>query len=192
MTRVSTFVTLAVFVGTVFAANWALATWGIIPIGFGLAAPAGVYFAGFALTARDYLRERAGLPVTLAAIGVGAALSWLLEDGGRIALASAIAFGFSELADSAVYEPLRKRGWATAVFASGTVGLVIDSALFLWIAFGSLHAIEGLIVGKLIVTLCTIGLLTVLRERRRGDLPFWRNYFPARSTGGLHGDLQDG
>ena len=48
------------------------------------------------------------------------------------------AFLVSELADLAVYEPIRKRGWLPAVVASNIVGICVDSALFLWLAFGSL------------------------------------------------------
>lgn len=51
---------LAGFVGTIFAANWAIETYGIVPIGFGLTAPAGVYFAGLAFTFRDGVHERLG------------------------------------------------------------------------------------------------------------------------------------
>lgn len=154
-----------VFVGTVYAANWALAEWGFVAIGFGLTAPAGVYFAGLAFTARDQLRERAGLWAALVAVFVGALLSWWLEDIARISLASGVAFAVSELADTAVYEPLRKR-WATAALLSGAAGLVIDSALFLWIAFGSLDFIEGQIVGKALMTLCAVGAISAYREWR--------------------------
>ena len=43
------------FVATVAGANWALANFGIVNIGLGLTAPAGVYFAGIAFTLRDLL-----------------------------------------------------------------------------------------------------------------------------------------
>lgn len=154
------------FVACVWAANWALGRWGIVAVGFGLTAPAGVYFAGFALTARDQVRERAGFSAALAAVVVGAVLSWWLEDLPRIAIASAVAFAVSETSDALVYERLRRR-WASAVLASGAVGLVIDSGLFLGIAFGSLQYIEGQIVGKVIATLCAVGALAAYREWRR-------------------------
>ena len=48
------------FVATVGGANWALATFGIVPIGFGLSAPAGVYFAGIGFTLRDLMHDRGG------------------------------------------------------------------------------------------------------------------------------------
>lgn len=145
----------AAFVATVFGANWALDTYGIIDIGFGLTAPAGVLFAGLAFGLRDALHERGGRVLVLAAIVVGAALSLLIEDavtipGGHVAIAvaSGAAFLLSELADLAVYEPLRNRQWVAAVAASNVVGAVVDSALFLWLAFGSLNHMTGQVVGK--------------------------------------------
>ena len=41
------------YIATIFAANWAISTFGIIPVGFGLLALAGVYFAGLTFTLRD-------------------------------------------------------------------------------------------------------------------------------------------
>lgn len=146
------------YVGCIVGANWALTTWGIVPIGFGLMAPAGVYFAGLSFTARDFLRESMGRKWMVLAVVIGAVLSFLLEDGQRFAIASGVAFLFSEFADAVVYEPLRKR-WLPAVLASNIVGLMIDSALFLWLAFGSLAYIEGQIIGKAYMTTLAIGVL---------------------------------
>lgn len=156
------------FVATVAGANWALATFGIVSIGFGLTAPAGVYFAGLAFTLRDLLHERGGRFWILSAIVVGAALSGLLEDAQRFALASALAFLLSELADWAIYAPLRRRGWALAVVSSNAAGLMVDSALFLWLAFGSLEFIDGQIVGKTYMTVGTIIVIWAARHIRRG------------------------
>jgi uncharacterized PurR-regulated membrane protein YhhQ (DUF165 family) len=160
------------FVATVWAANYALSRWGFVPVGFGLEAPAGVYFAGLAFTLRDIVHHSLGRAVVIACILAGAALSWLIEAnanlGGTVtvAVASAIAFLLSELADLAVYEPLRERGWLPAVVASNAVGIVVDSALFLWLAFGSLAFIEGQLVGKAWMTLAALPVLYALRRRR--------------------------
>ena len=62
------------------------------------------------------------------------------------ALASAAAFLFSEFADLAVYTPLERSRWLTAVAVSNVVGLIADSALFLWLAFGSLDFLAGQLV----------------------------------------------
>lgn len=156
---------LALYILTIVAANAAIALFGLVPVGFGLAAPAGVYFAGLAFSLRDWAQETLGRRWTVAAILAGAALSAALSP--TLALASGAAFLLSELADFAVYTPLRQRSWLAAVGASNTVGLVIDSALFLWLAFGSLDFLAGQIVGKLWMTGLAIVLLLVWQRIRR-------------------------
>ena len=148
---------LAAYIGTIFAANWALVTFGLVPVGFGLLAPAGVLFAGLAFTFRDLLHDALGRWWVLAAIVVGAALSALVSP--QFALASGAAFLLSELADFAVYTPLRRRHWLGAVAASNVVGLVVDSALFLWLAFGSLQFLPGQVVGKSYMTVLAVLVL---------------------------------
>jgi uncharacterized PurR-regulated membrane protein YhhQ (DUF165 family) len=81
--------------------------------------------------------------------------------------ASAAAFLLSELADFAVYTPLQRRRLVLAVLASGLAGLVIDSEVFLWLAFGSLDFIAGQIVGKAWMVLLSLPLIRWLRERDR-------------------------
>lgn len=166
-------VLFAAFVATVYAANWALARWGIVPIGFGLEAPAGVFFAGLAFGLRDALHEQGGRRWVLGAIVTGAALAYVIEDavtipGGLVplALASAVAFGFSELADLAVYSPLRERSWPWAVALSNLVGAVVDSALFLVLAFGSLDHLLGNVVGKAWMILPALPVVAFTRRRR--------------------------
>jgi uncharacterized PurR-regulated membrane protein YhhQ (DUF165 family) len=148
---------LVLYITTIFAANWAIATFGVVPVGFGLMAPAGVYFAGLAFTFRDLTQERLGRLPVVGAILVGAGLS------PQFALASGIAFLFSELADFAVYTPLRDRGFLRAVFASNVVGAVLDSALFLILAFGSLEFFWGQVAGKMWITLAFLPLLWGVR-----------------------------
>jgi uncharacterized PurR-regulated membrane protein YhhQ (DUF165 family) len=157
------------YIATIAAANWAITTWGLVPVGFGLMAPAGVYFAGLAFTLRDLTQESLGRWWTLAAIGVGALLS-LAVSAPQFAVASGLAFLVSELADFAVYTPLRERHWLGAVALSNVVGLAIDSALFLILAFGSLDFLAGQVVGKAWVTLATMAVLWAVRARR----PAWR------------------
>lgn len=152
------------YIAIIFAANWAISTFGVVPVGFGLLAPAGVYFAGLAFTLRDLTHDTLGSRAVLAAIVAGAALSALVSP--QFALASGAAFLLSELLDFAVYTPLRHRHWLGAVFASNLVGLIADSALFLWLAFGSLDFLAGQVVAKLYVTVLAVALLWFLRRRR--------------------------
>jgi queuosine precursor transporter len=154
----------AAYLATVVLANVAVVLWGVVPVGFGLYAPAGVYFAGLAFTLRDTTQDALGRRWVVAAILLGAALSALLSPA--LALASAVAFLVSELADFAVYTPLRERRRLTAVAASNVVGAVLDSALFLWIAFESLAFLPGQVLGKLLMTALAVTALAVSRKRQ--------------------------
>ena len=153
---------IACLAATIVGANWAIRTFGMAPVGFGLMAPAGVYFAGLAFTFRDLVHDTLGRWGALAAIALGAALSWSIEP--TFAVASAAAFLFSELADLFVYAPLRERHWLGAVAASNVVGLIVDSALFLLLAFGSLQFLAGQIVGKFWVTAVFVAILWGVRS----------------------------
>jgi uncharacterized PurR-regulated membrane protein YhhQ (DUF165 family) len=151
------FLPLIAYIATIFAANWTITTFGLVPVGFGLVAPAGVYFAGLAFTFRDLTQEALGRRWTYAAIIIGAGLSGLLS--GPLAIASGVAFLVSETADLLVYTPLRRRHWLSAVATSNIVGLWIDSALFLLLAFGSLEFLFGQVVGKLETTILAVIIL---------------------------------
>lgn len=140
------------FIGTVYGANWALKTFGVLDV-FGVAVPAGVLFAGVAFTLRDITHRFYGRWVCLAAILIGSALAYVLEDVAKFAIASAVAFSASEVMDLVVYERLRRVSWLSAVVASNTVGAIADSAIFLFLAFGSLSFIAGQILGKVAMTL---------------------------------------
>lgn len=150
------------YIATIFAANWAIQRYGTVPVGFGLMAPAGVFAAGLAFTFRDLTHEWLGRSWVIVAILAGAALSWFVSP--TFAVASGTAFLLSEFADLAVYSPLRRRHWLGAVALSNTVGLVVDSAVFLWLAFGSLAFIEGQVVAKLYVTGAAVAVLWFVRR----------------------------
>lgn len=161
---------LALYVLSIVAANVTLAVVGMVPVGFGLMAPAGVLFAGFAFTLRDLCQESLGKWATLTAIGAGALLSLAVSDP-FVAAASAAAFLVSELADFAVYTPLRARGMVRAVVASNLVGMVVDSVLFLTIAFGSVAFLPGLLVAKVYTIAPAVLFVWWLRRQRAVSLP---------------------
>ena len=149
------------FIATVWVANWLIAHFGVVHVGFGLLAPAGVFAVGVAFTLRDLVHRTLGPYVVMGAIVIGAALSWFVAP--QFALASGVAFLVSELADLTVYTPLAERSWLASVTLSNTVGLVVDSALFLWLAFGSLAFFWGQVVGKAWMTLLAVALLGASR-----------------------------
>jgi queuosine precursor transporter len=156
------FIVLA-YLATIPTANWLVANLSPIPLGFGQAAPAGVALVGLALALRDWAREVAGVWATVAAMAAGMVLSYWVADA-RLATASAVAFGVSEVLDFVAYEPLRKRGLVKAVAGSNAVGLVVDSVLFLALAFGSMQYLPGQLVGKAAMTL--LALAAIVARRR--------------------------
>jgi uncharacterized PurR-regulated membrane protein YhhQ (DUF165 family) len=163
LTLIAEMIPLLGYIAVIVLANWAISAFGVVPVGFGLIAPAGVYFAGLAFTLRDLVQEQLGRLWTVVAIVAGAAVSALISP--QFALASGLAFLLSELADFAVYTPLRQRHWLAAVTLSNTVGLIVDSALFLSLAFGSLEFLAGQVVGKLWMTVLAVVLLWLWRRR---------------------------
>ena len=80
-------------------------------------------------------------------------------------IASTAAFLVSEYADLAVYTSLERRRFVLAVLASSLVGLMIDSTLFLWLAYGSLEYLPGQIVGKTLVIVVSMPFVMWLNSR---------------------------
>lgn len=163
---------LAVFALCIPAANWLIGNVGtfcvpegpcLIPVAPGLTAPSGVLMIGLALVLRDLVQRSLGVKWAAGAVVFGAALSAFFAPPALV-IASAAAFLLSELADLAVYTPLQRKGLVLAVFASSIVGLVIDSAVFLYLAFGSLDYISGQIVGKAWMVLAALPVIHFLRK----------------------------
>jgi queuosine precursor transporter len=165
---------LALFALTIPAANWLIGHIGtscvtpegpcVVPVAPGLMAPSGVMLVGVALVLRDLVQRRLGTGLSALAILVGSALSALLAPASLV-IASATAFLLSEFADLAVYTPLARRRLVAAVVASSLAGLVVDSIVFLWLAFGSLDFLAGQVVGKSWMVLLSIPFVAWLRRR---------------------------
>lgn len=164
---------LAAFALCIPAANWLIGNVGtmcvpdgpcLIPVAPGLTAPSGVLMIGLALVLRDLVQRSLGVKWAAGAVLVGTALSAFFAPPALV-VASAAAFLLSEMADLAVYTPLQKRGLVLAVFASSVVGLVIDSTVFLYLAFGSLDYIWGQIVGKAWMVLAALPFIHLIRRR---------------------------
>lgn len=164
---------LALFCATIPLANWMIGHIGsvcaaegpcVIPVAPHLMAPSGVLMIGIALVLRDLVQRRLGVEFGIVAIVAGAAISAGLAPRSLV-MASAAAFLLSEFADFAVYTPLARRRLVLAVVASSFVGLVIDSVVFLWLAFGSLDFLAGQVVGKLWMVLLATPFVAYLRRR---------------------------
>jgi uncharacterized PurR-regulated membrane protein YhhQ (DUF165 family) len=177
---------LVAFGLTIPVANWMIGSIGtvcppngpcLIPVfpkvhGVTLMAPSGVLMIGVALVLRDLVQRRLGVIYSASAVVLGAVLSSVYSPPSLV-LASALAFLLSEFADMAVYTPLARRGLVGAVVTSSAVGLVVDSIIFLWLAFGSLEFLAGQVVGKAWMVLLSIPFVMVLRRRdeRLGLMP---------------------
>ena len=164
---------LVLFCLTIPAANWMIGHMGtvcvpngpcLVPVAPGVMAPSGVLMVGAALVLRDLVQRRLGVEFGIGAIIAGAALSAGLAPRSLV-LASAAAFPRSEFADFAVSTPLARRRLVAAVVASSIVGLIVDSIVFLWLAFGSLDFLFGQILGKLWMVLLAIPFVAWIRRR---------------------------
>lgn len=173
---------LILFAFTIPAANWLIGHVGtaciaprgpcVVPVAPGIDAPSGVMMVGIALVLRDLVQRRLGVGMSALAILFGTAASALLAPASLV-LASGVAFLLSELADLAVYTPLARRRLVAAVIASSVVGLIVDSIVFLWLAFGSIDFLAGQVLGKAWMVLLSIPFVAWLRRRdeRLGMMP---------------------
>ena len=179
------FVYLTGFILSIWFANWLITHWGTVkypdspwlipvwpgpwtPSGEPIYAPSGVLAIGAAFTLRDLVQRRLGVRWTGLAILVAAGLSAFLDPA--LALASGAAVLLAEGLDLFVYTPLQRQHLVLAVVASNIVGLVADSIVFLWLAFGSLEQLEGQVIGKTWMTLAALPLVVGIRawDARRG------------------------
>lgn len=162
-----------VFVSCVPAANWLISNFGtycvpdgpcLIPVFPGIMAPSGILMVGLALVLRDVVHETLGVRWALVGILIGGLFSAIFSPASLV-VASTTAFLVSEVGDLVVYTPLRKSGFVRAAVISSIVGLVLDSLIFLAIAFGSLEFLAGQVLGKVWMVMIAIPLLVYFKAR---------------------------
>lgn len=165
------YLALAGYLSTIPAANWMIQNVGTqsspggphtIPVGFGYQAPSGVLLIGVALALRDYVQEKAGRNLTFVAIATGIGLSYIVNPA--VATASAVAFAISELIDLVIYTKIRRKNKPVAIATSGIIGGVIDSLIFLQIAFGSTMFWQGQVIGKTVVAVLAALMFKAYRD----------------------------
>lgn len=168
----SGWLSLVLFVLLIPLSNWVIMNVGLvcpedgpclIPVWPDLWAPSAVLLAGFSLVLRDVVQHCLGWRWALGAIFLGAVISGFISEPSLV-LASVCAFLFAELADFAVYTPMKKHYPASAVIVSGLAGSVVDSAIFLSMAFGSIEFLAGQVLGKFWMSLIA-GAVIVLWRR---------------------------
>ena len=125
-------------------------------------APSGVLFAGLAFVLRDILQRLGGLYLAIFAVVLGTLLSYKYVNP-TLALAGCSAYFLSETADTVVYSILQKYNLIIAILFSAIIGLIIDSLVFLHLAFHSYQFISGQIIGKLWMVLISIPVIKYSR-----------------------------
>lgn len=170
--RIEGIALVVAFTLTVPLANWLIGNVGtvcipdggpcLIPVAPGLVAPSGVLVAGLAFVIRDLVQQRLGAIWAFAAILAGGAISATVAPPALV-IASTSAFLLSELADMAVFTPLQRRGLVIAVLISSLVGLLIDTLVFLQLAFGNVDLMWGQLVGKSWMVLLALPIIHLMR-----------------------------
>jgi len=178
--RIEGLIFLVLFGLTIPVANWLASHVGLcvpngpclIWVAPGLMTASGVLMVGIALVLRDLVQRRLGVVVAAVAVFAAAAISSFLAPP-TLVIASTVAFLVSEYADLAVYTSLARHRFVAAVLASSLVGLVVDSILFLWLAYGSLEFLAGQIVGKTLMVVVSMPFVMWLnsRDERLGLAP---------------------
>jgi|GEM_PF-1495983 len=166
---------VVVFVACIALANWSLLHVGLdngpgrprtILLGLGWVAPSGVIFAGVLLTVRDVIHERIGQIGTLAVIVASSPLT-AITSSESIAVASVVTFLVAETVDLVVYSAVRHRGRTRAVVVSNVASGLLDSCVFLIVAFGVEAAVHGaapMTVGKVAASLVTVAIVASTRR----------------------------
>jgi len=118
----------AAYLISIVIVNMAFAYLPMIELPFDQRIPIGTLLVGFIFVIRDYAQREIGSRV-YAAMLIGVVLSYIMADP-FVAMASAVAFGVSELIDAIVYtytkRPMRER-----VLISSAASTPIDSTIFL-------------------------------------------------------------
>lgn len=157
---------VAVYLAPIVAAN-------LLAARFGPSATPFIAFAliGLDLTARDRLHEqwqgRALWARMLRLIAAGSLLTWIVNyNAGPIALASFVAFVSASVADTLVYDALRRWPWLAKTNASNVVSAAVDSIIFPTVAFGAL--MPGIILAQFAAKVAGGAFWSlILRKRER-------------------------
>ncbi len=168
------------------AANW-LAAHLLLPVGPFLI-PGGTFLFALGFTTYDYIRRQFGFRPALAAIVLGFAVSVLYSTVfgggvGRVAVAGLVALACSSTTDLLMQNLTLRRPIWQYIGASNAVSLLIDTVVFVTIAFAALpldvrlHIVEGQYLAKIVMTVVSVPLV------------YWaRTWTPPRPiTGGARG-----
>jgi queuosine precursor transporter len=143
----------ALYLTCIVAVNFAFSMLPMIELPFNQNIPIGTFLVGFIFVLRDYAQREIGNWIYLAMIA-GVLVSYFMADP-FVAVASAIAFGLSELVDAIVFT-YTKKSMRDRILLSSAVSTPVDSAVFLlmlgffnWLGFIIMIAVK--MIGALIV-----------------------------------------
>lgn len=113
---------------------------------------------------RDYIQEALGRWWTWFAIFLGTMVSYVIAP--EVAVASACAFFASELIDWGTYilTSFFSDDHSVGVLVSGVAGSMVDSAVFLFVAFSSLDTWSEQTFGKIITVIIVSVILKAYRQ----------------------------
>lgn len=177
LNRAAGWVNLAAFISCVPAANWLIAHVGtvcipegpcLVPVWPGILAPSGVVLAGLSFILRDLVQEALGVLWAIVAVLIGGIIAVVIASP-VLAMASVAAFLIAETADLLVFTKLRRRGLVFASVISSVIGLVLDSLIFVQIAFGDPTYIVGQSIGKAWMVLAALPLLIAIQRARGAE-----------------------
>jgi uncharacterized PurR-regulated membrane protein YhhQ (DUF165 family) len=153
---------LGLYVGSVLLVNFLFAVVPPIPTIVGMFSPVAI-IVGATFVLRDFAQRHAGHYV-IVAMAVATALSFYLA-APVVAIASAVAFGVSELVDYAVYS-YTKKPFHERVLISSVISTPVDTIVFLWwIDFLSVGTVSLMVLSKLLAAY----ILWAVAERK--DIP---------------------
>ena len=162
------------FLTTIPLSNYVVLNWGticsaescLVPVWFypKIYAVSSVVVVGFNFVLRDLVQRGLGLKYAILAVLLGTLLSYLVSSP-LVATASAITFLVSETVNTVVYTPLQRKHFILAIIAAGIAGIIVDSAIFLKLAFNSLEFLPGSIIGKMWAVVVCIPLIYILRKK---------------------------
>lgn len=172
MNRTIAAIAITVYVASIVIANLLISHLGLVDMGIGMV-PAGTAMIAVSWPARDIVQQAGGRWLGVAAIIVGAALSYWLTAGGQIpgaplpvAAASGLTLLCSETLDWLVFSPLRNREFVPAVVMSGIAAGALDTWLFLYLAGIAMSSFGPTFIVKAVVVF-VIGAPAAFGLRRR-------------------------
>ena len=151
------------YIGLVVLVNIGFSYVPMVDLGFGLFSPMAI-LVGFIFVIRDFAQRDSGHYV-LVAMALATLLSFIMADP-FVAVASALAFGASELTDWGIYTATKKP-FHQRVLVSSLISTPIDTAVFLLMISGFTGGTFGLMIASKM--LAALLIWKVYRERAWAD-----------------------